>query len=192
MRIDYQKAAGAPSWLPETPRPGQILTPQVPHLGIRRSGRRGDAQDLRAAWRSGHLGRLASGCTRGTGTQKHGHPSCRFTPPAGAAPGGKRILRASRVASAHTSSCRPPHTLSHPSASGESRLPGSLPPGLWLPGPRSSQIPLGPPSLHIAGPRTQMHPPRARRRCRARTHAPRPARVRKPWLSVLACAVGRG
>lgn len=96
MRIDCQKAAGAPAWLPDTPRPGQVLTPQVPHLGISRSGRRGDAQDLRAASRSDHLDGLASGCTRGgrvpgSRTQKHGHSSRRFTPPAGAAPGGKRM-----------------------------------------------------------------------------------------------------
>lgn len=89
MRIDYQKAAGAPSWLPETPRPGQILTPQVPHLGIGRSGRRGDAQDLRAAWRSGHLGRLASGCTRGTGNQdtKARPPQLPLHPSSGSCPG---------------------------------------------------------------------------------------------------------
>lgn len=94
MRIDCQKAAGASAWLPETPRPGQVLTPQVPHLGISRSGRRGNAQDLGAASRSDHLDGLAPGCTRGervpgSRTQKHGHSSRRFTPPAGAAPGGK-------------------------------------------------------------------------------------------------------
>lgn len=92
MRIDCQKAAGAPAWLPDTPRPGQVLTPQVPHLGISRSGRRGDAQDLRAASRSDHLDGLASGCTGEGGYPDPGHKSTAT--PAAASPLQRELPRA--------------------------------------------------------------------------------------------------
>lgn len=132
MRIDCPKAAQAPAWLPATPRPGQVQTPQVSHLGISRSGRRGDAQDLRAASRSGHLGGFASGRTRG------GHPDIRHkstatpaAPPAGAARAGsgrrsascRDCLRSSPVADRTHVSLPTPHSPLTPS--GECREPSA-------------------------------------------------------------------
>lgn len=178
MRIDCPKAAQAPAWLPATPRPGQVQTPQVSHLGISRSGRRGDAQDLRAASRSGHLGGFASGRTRG------GHPDIRHkstatpaAPPAGAARAGsgrrsascRDCLRSSPVVDrTHVSlptPTLPPHTLRRVQRAFCSASYGQV----SASGPRSTQTPLGPPSAHRARPRTQIHSATARRRCRART-----------------------
>lgn len=135
MRLDCQKAAQAPAWLPATPRPGQVLTPQAPDLGISCSGRRGDARDLRAASRGDHLGGLASGRTRG-GYPDPGHkstatPAAAAPPPAGAARTGsgrrsescRDRLGSSPVADGTHLSLPTPHTpLAHPPSSGESRL----------------------------------------------------------------------
>lgn len=95
MRLDCQKAAQAPAWLPATPRPGQVLTPQAPDLGISCSGRRGGMPGIsERASRGDHLGGLASGPHRGEGgirtqdTKARATPAAASPPPAGAARAG--------------------------------------------------------------------------------------------------------
>lgn len=190
MRIDCQKAARTPAWLLATQRPGQVLTPQVPPLGINQLlGAQGgcpgspscvEGWSLRWACLGPHQGGYPDPGHKSTATPAAASPLRQELPgreadaarnAAATVPDRRRWLMA------HSSRCRPPHTPFTPFP--EWRKPPA--PASYLlvsaSGPRTAQTPLGPPSPHSACPRTQVHSPWARCRARARSRArARPAR----------------
>lgn len=90
MRLDCQKAAGAPAWLPATPRPGQVLTPPWVSAARGAGWMPGISKRRRGVVTSVGLPRAAPG--EGTGTQgtKARPLQSPLHPSGGSCPGGKR------------------------------------------------------------------------------------------------------
>lgn len=196
---------GLPAALPATPRPGHASP------GHRSLGAQGDARDLRATARDGHLGGLTPPVDSGRTRETSLNPNTKALPlrpprlPSdGSCPGGKRtplrrLTRRSPIVSdrlrsptAHTSRRRPPSPT--PRSADRAASPTR---NLWISasGPRSAQTPLGPaqPSPDSARLRTQIRRQRAGRPTRATPLPTLPsARARRPWDCIIACAEGRG